>query len=57
VVVHAGVGAARRRGHGSAGPDVDGVKEFRRAYCNLWPDEPDTGWQVLPRELWQELQI
>jgi phage terminase large subunit-like protein len=34
-----------------------GVKEFRRAYCNLWPDEADTGWQVLPRELWAELQV
>jgi phage terminase large subunit-like protein len=34
-----------------------GVKEFRRAYCNLWPDEADTGWAVLPRELWAELQV
>jgi phage terminase large subunit-like protein len=34
-----------------------GVKEFRRAYCNSWADETDTGWRVLPRELWTELQV
>jgi phage terminase large subunit-like protein len=34
-----------------------GVREFRRAYCNLWPDESDSGWAVLPRELWAALQI
>ena len=34
-----------------------GVKEFRRAYLNLWPDESEQGWRVLPRELWTELQV
>jgi hypothetical protein len=34
-----------------------GVDQFKRAYLNLWPDESDSGWRVLPRELWQELQI
>jgi phage terminase large subunit-like protein len=34
-----------------------GVKEFRRAYLNQWPDETEQGWRVLPRELWQELQV
>jgi phage terminase large subunit-like protein len=34
-----------------------GVAEFRRAYLNLWPDESEQGWRVLPRELWQELQV
>jgi phage terminase large subunit-like protein len=34
-----------------------GVAEFRRAYCNLWPDESDSGWKVLSRDLWQELQV
>jgi hypothetical protein len=34
-----------------------GVKEFRRAFLNLWADEADTGWAVLPRELWAELQV
>jgi phage terminase large subunit-like protein len=34
-----------------------GVKQFKRAYCNLWEDEADTGWAVLPRELWAELQV
>ncbi len=30
-----------------------GVAEFKRAYLNLWPDEDDTGWRVIPRELWE----
>jgi hypothetical protein len=34
-----------------------GVSEFRRAYLNNWPDEAEQGWRVLPRELWQELQV
>jgi phage terminase large subunit-like protein len=33
-----------------------GVAEFKRAYLNLWPDESDTGWKVLPKSLWEELQ-
>jgi phage terminase large subunit-like protein len=34
-----------------------GIDQFKRAYLNLWPHESDTGWRVLPRELWNELQI
>jgi phage terminase large subunit-like protein len=30
------------------------VAEFKRAYLNLWPDESDTGWRVIPRSLWEE---
>ena len=34
-----------------------GVDQFKRAYLNLWPHESDSGWRVLPRELWTELQV
>lgn len=26
--------------------------EFKRAYCNLWPDEADGGWRVIPKDVW-----
>jgi phage terminase large subunit-like protein len=26
--------------------------EFRRAYLNQWPDETDSGWRVIPRDVW-----
>jgi phage terminase large subunit-like protein len=37
-----------------ANMDVD---EFRRAYLNTWASEAEQGWRVLPRVLWQELQV
>lgn len=27
--------------------------EFKRAYLNLWPDEADAGWAVIPRDVWK----
>jgi phage terminase large subunit-like protein len=33
-----------------------GVAEFKRAFLNLWADEGESGWKVIPRDLWQELQ-
>lgn len=29
-----------------------GVAEFKRAYCNVWPDPAGEGWQVFARESW-----
>ena len=33
------------------------LAEWRRAYCNQWPDEVDDGWRVVPRDLWQAARI
>jgi phage terminase large subunit-like protein len=30
-----------------------GLKEFRRAYLNQWPDVTDEGWSVFDRDLWE----
>lgn len=27
--------------------------EFKRAYLNQWPDEADSGWAVIPRDVWK----
>jgi phage terminase large subunit-like protein len=29
-----------------------GLKEFRRAYLNQWPEATDEGWEVFDRDLW-----
>jgi phage terminase large subunit-like protein len=29
-----------------------GVAEFKRAFCNLWPDPAGEGWQVFAQEAW-----
>ena len=31
------------------------LEEFRRAYLNLWGDEAEQGWRVIPKDLWEEL--
>jgi phage terminase large subunit-like protein len=31
--------------------------EFRRAYLNQWPDETDSGWAVIPRDVWMAGQL
>jgi hypothetical protein len=28
------------------------VREFKRAFLNLWPDESAEGWSVIGRDLW-----
>lgn len=37
-----------------ANMDLD---EFRRAYLNQWVEPAAQGWKVLPRALWEELQV
>jgi phage terminase large subunit-like protein len=34
-----------------------GVKEFRRAFLNLWPDESDEGWAVISRDAWHAARL
>jgi hypothetical protein len=29
-----------------------GVAEFKRAFCNIWPDPAGEGWTVFPMEAW-----
>jgi phage terminase large subunit-like protein len=32
--------------------------EWRRAYCNLWPDEDDDlGWQVIAKDVWEASRL
>lgn len=28
------------------------LPEWRRAYANVWPDETDSGWAIIPRDVW-----
>jgi phage terminase large subunit-like protein len=34
-----------------------GVKEFRRACLNLWPDESETGWAVISHDDWEATAV
>jgi phage terminase large subunit-like protein len=35
-----------------------GVREFRRAYCNIWDAEvTQTGWNVIPQDLWEASRL
>jgi phage terminase large subunit-like protein len=34
-----------------------GVPQFKRAYLNLWEDEGEVGWKVIPKALWESLQV
>lgn len=31
--------------------------EFKRAYGNLWPDESNEGWVVIPRDVWMAARL
>lgn len=33
------------------------LEEWKRAYCNLWPDESDEGWRVVPRDVWMAARL
>ncbi|MGH8835718.1 MAG: hypothetical protein ACRDWG_12115 [Actinomycetes bacterium] len=34
------------------------LREWRRAFCNMWDDEADDGgWQVIPRDVWQASRL
>ena len=49
---HAGAGAAGRRRTVRADLANMGVREFRRAYLNQWPDPADEGWRVFDEAHW-----
>jgi phage terminase large subunit-like protein len=34
-----------------------GPAEFKRAYCNLWPDETLEGWKVIGQDLWEASRL
>jgi phage terminase large subunit-like protein len=33
------------------------LSQFKRSHLNLWPDESDEGWAVIPRDVWQAARI
>jgi hypothetical protein len=33
------------------------LAQFKRSHLNLWPDESDEGWAVIPKELWQAARL
>jgi phage terminase large subunit-like protein len=34
-----------------------GIAEFKRAYLNLWADEGEVGWRVIPRDVWEQTAL
>jgi phage terminase large subunit-like protein len=33
------------------------LQEWKRAYCNLWPDESMEGWKVIGQDLWEASRL
>jgi hypothetical protein len=33
------------------------LAQFKRSHLNLWPDESDEGWSVIPRDVWQAARL
>jgi hypothetical protein len=34
-----------------------GLSGFKRSHLNLWPDESDEGWAVVPRDVWEAARL
>jgi hypothetical protein len=34
-----------------------GIAQFKRAMLNIWEDEGEQGWRVIPRDVWEQTAL